>query len=86
MKRFEKFIDSTDLANDDLKRFQQMFKQLWVDSYTRIEFNAFTNRSQQASTACDNFFESFGVINGWYYTVDQYSRIKHIEHGLEDLK
>ena len=32
------------------------------------------------------FFESFGVINGWYYTVDQYSRIKRIEHGLEDLK
>ena len=56
MKRFEKFIDSTDLANDDLKRFQQMFEQLWVDSYTRIEFNAFTNRSQQASTACDDFF------------------------------
>lgn len=85
MKRFNKFVASVDIENAELQRFQQMFEQLWVDSYARIEHNIYNNRSQLAGAACTDFFESFGVINGWYYTVEQYNKIKRIENGLEDI-
>lgn len=74
------------MESADLQRFQQMFEQLWVDSYTQIEYSPYCNRGEMASKACEDFFESFGAINGWYYTAEQYNRIKRIENGFEDLE
>ena len=85
MKRFKKFVASVDVENVDLQRFQQIFEQLWVDSYTRIEFSPYNSRHEVATKACDDLFESFGLINNWYYTLEQYNRIKRIENGLENL-